>query len=223
MKAYKIKITLEGSEPVIWRRVIVPAELTFKRLHDVIQLSMGWSNSHLYDFNIKEKKLRITGDEEAVAEYKMYSKIELTRKNDPYGFIANLLEVKPKLSSKVKIDKYLEVNRSIIYVYDLGDYWKHNIILEDIVEDYENNYPICMDGGGVCPPEDVGGVLGYMDFLEIINDKNHPEYEATKKWADSQNYKGVLNIKKINIHILDMFKPNELKNRRTYGKWVKTS
>ncbi len=116
MKAYKIKITLKGSEPLIWRRVIVPAEITFKRLHDIIQLSMGWSNCHLYDFNITEEKLRITGDEEAIAEYEMYSKIKLTKKNDPYGFIASLLEIEPKLSSKIKIDKYLTQNLNIAYI-----------------------------------------------------------------------------------------------------------
>ena len=66
MKAYKIKIELTGSKPLIWRRVLVPAEITFKRLHDVIQFAMGWGNDHLYDFNLKEEKLRITSDEEVV-------------------------------------------------------------------------------------------------------------------------------------------------------------
>lgn len=79
MKVYKIKIVLDESEPLIWRRVIVPAEITFKRLHDIIQISMGWGNVYLYDFNIIEEKLRITGDEEVIEEYEMYSKIKINR------------------------------------------------------------------------------------------------------------------------------------------------
>jgi hypothetical protein len=222
MKAYKIKITLEGSAPLIWRRMIVPAEITFKRLHDVIQLSMGWSNSHLYDFNLKEQKLRITGDEESISEYEMYSKIKLTKKNDPYGFISNLLEVKPKLSSKVKIDKYIEQNDNIIYIYDLGDYWKHKIELEEKIEEYENSYPVCIEGEGACPPEDVGGISGYMEFLEIINDKRHPEYEETREWACNQYYNDDFDIEKTNSHLADMF-VKKTKDKRTYGRWIKTS
>jgi hypothetical protein len=223
MKAYKIKITLEGSKPLIWRRVIVPAEITFKRLHDIIQLSMGWSNCHLYDFNLTEEKLRITGDEEAIAEYEMYSKIKLTKKNDPYGFIANLLEIEPKLSSKVKIDKYLNQNLNIVYIYDLGEYWKHEIALEEKVEDCEYEYPMCLEGEGACPPEDVGGICGYMEFSEIINDEKHPEHEETKEWLGNQNYDGVFDIEKINIHLADMFLRKNSRSKKYYGEWVKTS
>jgi hypothetical protein len=137
MKAYQIKIILVDSEPLIWRRVMVPADITFKRLHDVIQFSMGWKDYHLYDFNIKEENLRITCDEEVIAEYEFYSKMQLTKENDPHGFIANILKIKPKLSSKVKIDKYLAKGNSIEYIYDFGDYWGHDIILEEVVENYD--------------------------------------------------------------------------------------
>ncbi|NLL30844.1 MAG: plasmid pRiA4b ORF-3 family protein, partial [Clostridiales bacterium] len=160
MKAYKIKIELTGSKPLIWRRVLVPEEITFERLHDVIQFAMGWGNDHLYDFNLKEEKLRITSDEEVIKEFEYYSKLKLTEKNDPNGYIRKRLEIKPKLSSKVKIDKYLIKEKNIEYVYDFGDYWKHNITLEEIIEDYEYAYPMCIEGEGACPPEDVGGIYG---------------------------------------------------------------
>ncbi|OOM79894.1 plasmid pRiA4b ORF-3 family protein [Clostridium sp. BL-8] len=223
MKAYKIKITLQGSAPLIWRRVIVPAEITFKRLHDIIQLSMGWSNCHLYDFNLVEEKLRITGDEESIAEYEMYSKIKLTKKNDPYGFIANLLEVKPKLSSKVKIDKYLNQDFNIAYIYDLGEYWKHEIALEEKIEDYEYECPMCLEGEGACPPEDIGGICGYTEFLEIINNEKHPEYEETKEWVSNQHYEDVFDIEKINVHLANMFMKKNSRNKKYYGEWIKTS
>lgn len=205
MKAYKIKIELTGSKPLIWRRVLVPEEITFERLHDVIQFAMGWGNDHLYDFNLKEEKLRITSDEEVVKEFEYYSKIKLTEKNDPNGYIRKRLEIKPKLSSKVKIDKYLIKEKNIEYVYDFGDYWKHNITLEEIIEDYEYAYPMCIEGEGACPPEDVGGIYGYAEFLEIIKDEAHPQHEELKQWAEEVGYED-FNMDETNYSMADLLK-----------------
>lgn len=205
MKAYKIKIELTGSKPLIWRRVLVPEEITFERLHDVIQFAMGWGNDHLYDFNLKEEKLRITSDEEVVKEFEYYSKIKLTEKNDPNGYIRKRLEIKPKLSSKVKIDKYLIKEKNIEYVYDFGDYWKHNITLEEIIEDYEYAYPMCIEGEGACPPEDVGGIYGYAEFLEIIKDEAHPQHEELKQWAEEVGYEE-FNMEETNYSMADLLK-----------------
>lgn len=205
MKAYKIKIELTGSKPLIWRRVLVPEEITFERLHDVIQFAMGWGNDHLYDFNLKEEKLRITSDEEVVKEFEYYSKIKLTEKNDPNGYIRKRLEIKPKLSSKVKIDKYLIKEKNIEYVYDFGDYWKHNITLEEIIEDYEYAYPMCIEGEGACPPEDVGGIYGYAEFLEIIKDEAHPQHEELKQWAEEVGYED-FNMEETNYFMADLLK-----------------
>lgn len=211
MKAYQIKITLVGSSPLIWRKVIVPADITFKRLHDVIQFSMGWKNYHLYDFNIREENIIITGDEERIAEYEFYSKMKLTKKNDPHGFIANTLKVKPMLSSKVKIDKYLKEEQSIEYIYDFGDYWKHDITLEKVIDDYQYGYPICVDADGGCPPEDVGGILGYMEFLDVMNDENNPEYENLKEWAESQGYEDDFDIVYVNAIMAKQLKLKRIK------------
>jgi len=205
MKAYKIKIELTGSKPLIWRRVLVPEEITFERLHDVIQFAMGWGNDHLYDFNLKEEKLRITSDEEVVKEFEYYSKLKLTEKNDPNGYIRKRLEIKPKLSSKVKIDKYLIKEKNIEYVYDFGDYWKHNITLEEIIEDYEYAYPMCIEGEGACPPEDVGGIYGYAEFLEIIKDEAHPQHEELKQWAEEVGYED-FNMDETNYSMADLLK-----------------
>lgn len=194
MKAYQIKITLEDSNPVIWRRIIVPEEITFKKLHDIIQISMGWKDQHMYDFELKEEKLRITCDDEAIAEYEIYSRRKLTEKNDPHGFIANMLKIEPKFSHKVKIDKYFTRERNIRYIYDFGDYWKHNILVEEILENYENIHPLCVEGEGACPPEDVGGIVGYIEFQEILKNKNHPEYSDIKEWVDNQGYNNTFNI-----------------------------
>lgn len=198
MKAYIIRIFLKDTELLIWRRIIIPSDITFKTLHDIIQLSMGWRDNYLYDFNIAEEKLRVTGDEEAISEYERYSKMKLTKKNDPYGYVAKMLEITPKLSSKIKIDEYLTNYKNIEYIYDFGDYWKHQIILEEILKNYENDYPLCIDGEGACPPEDIGGITEYEQFLEIINDKTHSEYQDLKEWADGKEYQYNFDIESTN-------------------------
>ena len=87
MKAYQIKIELIDSQPLIWRRVIIPADVTFKRLHDTIQFSMDWWDRHLYEFELLEEKLKITNDEEAFNENKFYKKkykkSKPTKQEDP--------------------------------------------------------------------------------------------------------------------------------------------
>lgn len=211
MKAYEIKIILRNSNPSIWRKVIVPSKITFEGLHDIIQIAIGWKNSYLYDFNIVEENLRITCDEEAIDRYNFYSKIQLTEENDPYGHIAKYIEIKPMLSNNVKIDKYIMKYDSIEYVYDFGDYWKHDVILERVFEDYKGNCPICIEGTGACPPEDIGGIVEYEKFLEIINDKNHSDYDRLIDWAENSSYREIFNISDINTNMTNEFK---LKNRK---------
>lgn len=204
MKAYLIKITLEDSNPLIWRKVIVPSGITFKTFHNIIQFSIGWKDCYLYDFNIKEEKLRITCDEETIDDYELYSKMKLTDKNDPNGYVRKMIEIRPKHSKDVKIDSYLTKWNSIEYIYDFGDYWIHNITLEEVIEDYQYDYPTCIEAEGACPPEDVGGITGYADFLEIMKNKNHSQHIKLKKWADSQNYKEAFDIQHTNMLMADI-------------------
>ncbi len=193
MKAYQIKIELVDSNPIIWRRVIIPADITFKRLHDTIQFSMNWLGYHLHEFDFPEEKLRITNDEESYDEFKFYTAKykgkKLTEKEDPYGIIARILETTIRQPQTVKIDKYLGKYKTIDYVYDFGDYWRHKIALEKTIEDYEFIYPIILEGEGACPPEDVGGLGGYEEFLIAWNDPKHPEHESMHQWGESQHYR----------------------------------
>lgn len=193
MKAYQIKIELIESNPLIWRRVIIPADVTFRRLHDTIQFAMGWHDYHLYEFEFAEEKIRITNDEEGYEEYKFYSKMYKNRKptkeEDPLGAIERMIENKVIKSQYVKIDKYFEKYKTFEYVYDFGDYWEHKIELEKILEDYKFGYPLLIAGEGACPPEDVGGISGYEEFLEAWNNPEHEEHEAMKEWGKSQQYR----------------------------------
>lgn len=192
MKAYQIKIELIDSEPLIWRRVIVPAEIPFKRLHDTIQFAMGWWDSHLYEFEFPEEKLRITCDDESFDEWKYYSAkyktVKPTKKEDPLGIIGRILELKLKKSQSTKIDKYLAKYTTFEYIYDFGDHWQHQIQIERVIDDYLFGYPQVLEGEGACPPEDVGGIGGYEEFLKAWNDPKHPEHDSVCEWGEGMNY-----------------------------------
>lgn len=193
MKAYQIKIELLDSNPLIWRRVIIPADVTFKRLHDTIQFSMDWWDRHLFKFEFPQEKLRITNDEEAYEEFKFfqgkYKGKALTKHNDPDGFIARTLETVIRQPQTVKIDRYLVKYKTITYVYDFGDNWRHKIELEQVIDDYGFGYPTILEGEGACPPEDVGGIPAYQEFLRIWNNTKHPENEEMRQWGESQRYR----------------------------------
>ena len=155
---YKIKILLEDSKPPIWRRVLVPNSYTLAQLHDIIQITMGWTDSHLHAFHIDKK---------------IYEKpnpaIESYDCDNTYD------------ASKFPIRK-LQKGQKYHYCYDFGDNWDHIIEIEDTLSDKNTMHPTCLKITNACPPEDCGGVWGYYKNLEILKDKKHPEYQDTKEW-----------------------------------------
>ncbi len=205
MKAYQIRIELIDSKPLIWRRVVMPADATFNRLNDIIQnvtnfkSGYPYNNYHLYEFYLPDENIRVTNDDEAYQEYKHYlnNKEEVEEKienvSDEYEDFKKIhledLKTVIRKPSSIKIDKYLKKYGELNYIYDYGDYWEFLIVLEDIIEGYSHGYPQLLDGAGDAPPEDVGGIGGYYRFLKIYNDPEHPEHESMKTWAESQRYK----------------------------------
>lgn len=109
----------------------------------------------------------------------------------------------------MKVDKYLEVGKPIEYVYDMGDHWEHAIILEKVIEDYPNVFPVCLEGAGACPPEDCGGVGGYLDILDIIEDPEHPMYDEIMEWLDGSEFNNEFDLKETN-----WWMENDLKLKR---------
>jgi hypothetical protein len=91
--------------------------------------------------------------------------------------------------TSMKIDTYIEKYQELAYLYDYGDSWQFVITLEQTLEDYKYGYPTLIDGAETAPPEDVGNIPGYEGFLEIYQDKNHPEHEDMKEWAEEQRYR----------------------------------
>ena len=198
MKAYIIKIELVDSNPLIWRRVIMPADATFNRLHDVIQAVTNFQSGyphggyHLYRFDLPEENLAVTNDEEAYLAHQHYNKnkalyVKRLKKASPAHlkfeqFHQERLKIKIRKPTGLKIDKYLEAHKEIHYLYDFGSDWQFTITLENIVEDYYFGYPTLLDGAETAPPEDVGGATGYEDFVAAMADPNHPEHQSMREW-----------------------------------------
>lgn len=148
---YQIKVTLDDTHPPIWRRILVPGNSSLLQLHDILQIVMGWEDYHLHMYTIEGL---IYGDPA----------------DDEYGDLGTINEADYKLSQVI----YREGQR-FKYEYDFGDSWDHTLLVEKILPPVEGTrYPLCLKGKRACPPEDVGGVWGYENFLEAIND--------TMKW-----------------------------------------
>jgi hypothetical protein len=157
MKTYQIKISLNGSIPKIWRRLLVPSDLLLPDFHTLIQISMGWENDHLYQF-VKGKTFYSPDD----------------------GISDELIDVEyedTKISDLLKKEK-----DKIIYEYDFGDGWVHDIILEKTLSDDKLKNPICIDGKMACPPEDCGGIWGYANMLNVLKQPRHQDYEDFLSW-----------------------------------------
>ena len=126
-KIYQVKITLKRSKPAIWRTLLIPAEMRLGDLHRTIQIAFGWENSHLHQF-IKDRKfytVRFPNDD----------------------FWDDLDNVDYKKDKTCIFDLLNALKESIIYEYDFGDSWEHEIVLEKILPvDPQQTYPICLDG-----------------------------------------------------------------------------
>lgn len=205
MKAYQIKIELTGSDPLIWRRVVMPAGATFNRLHDVIQTVTNFQSGypsdsyHLFEFDLTKDNIRVTNDEEAYQEHQHFKKNRKAieeRMKDVSPEFAKFQEVQLKNLNTVirkptgiKIDTYIEKYGEINYSYDFGDGWEFLVTLEEVTEGYHYGYPTLIDGAETAPPEDVGGIHGYYEFLKSYHNENHPEHENIRIWAEEQHYK----------------------------------
>lgn len=185
---YQLKIALLEMGPPIWRRVQVPSTILLCCLHDTLQAVMGWTDSHLHQF---EKDGKYWG----VPEYDEFEELDLIDE------------------SKVKLAKLLKTEgESLVYVYDFGDDWRHDVVLEKILPPADPpNKPICLGGERRCPPEDVGGVIGYEEFLEAIFDPTHDEYAAMVTWAGG-HFQDTFDVKAVNDILADMRWP--IRHRR---------
>jgi hypothetical protein len=156
---YRMKVTLKGSKPPIWRRIEVPGDVTLGKLHIILQIVMGWTDSHLHQFLISN---------------------QYYGEPDPEFGMEIRSERRIKLSQAVPQEK-----GKFTYEYDFGDSWDHAILVEKILAPEESvSYPRCIKGKGACPPEDCGGIWGYYELLEALQNPEHPEHSEMKEWVE---------------------------------------
>ncbi len=163
-QVYQFKITLKETRPPIWRRIQV-GDCTLDELHEHIQTAMGWTNSHLHLF-------RVDGT--------LYA--------DPLLMEEDFEELECKNSTTTKLSQILPASGARFqfeYEYDFGDGWAHDVLFEGCLPaEKGKRYPLCLEGARACPPEDVGGVWGYQDFLAALADLEHERHGELRDWID---------------------------------------
>lgn len=156
-KIYQIKISLEDSKPLIWRRFLIPAEVSLATLHRIVQIVMGWTDSHMHEFKVGEIS---------------YGEMD--------GEMPHVRD-----QNKTTLEEIISTPRKqFSYHYDFGDSWHHTIVVEKITSrEKDSRYPLCIGGERACPPEDCGGIWGYEQLLKAIKNPKTVEGKELLEWA----------------------------------------
>jgi hypothetical protein len=155
----RLKITLDDVTPTVLRRIEVPFDIPFDRLHLAIQAAMGWTNSHLYEIRA--------------------GTVGWSEPDPDWGRDG------PLNARKARLNDVLEDigTKTLRYLYDFGDGWEHTIKIERLLDRAPGvTYPRLIEAIGRCPPEDVGGPWGYVEFLEALADPKHERYTELNEW-----------------------------------------
>ena len=157
----KLHIGLNGTEPMVWRRVQVPESYTCYDLHVAIQDAMGRQDYHLFEF--RKAHSRRSPDYRVVSVF-----------DEPENMPS---DIKCEYATEVPIKKFLaKENDRVLYIYDFGDGWEHVVLLEKILPRDENViYPACIDGALAGPPEDCGSIPGYYDCIKAVRNRDNKE------------------------------------------------
>lgn len=156
LKVYEFIISLTGTKPLVWRKVLAHDFIELGELHLLIQLAMGWTDSHLHSFEINGK---VYTDEESAAEMDCF------------------------VADGVILGEILDSSRIFTYSYDFGDGWEHNVEITSVLEhDPRMNYPVCIAGENACPPEDCGGLPGFENLKNVIAGKDSEEKDELLTW-----------------------------------------
>ena len=156
--AYQVKIGIRGAKPPIWRRLRLPADTTLADLHHVIQAAFGWEDCHLHHYFDDEGRRYTPADYESWDE-------------SPADEAATRLR-----------DVVRQVGDKLLYEYDFGDSWEHDIVVEDMLAD-RSSTAVCVGGRRAGPVEDSGGVWGYAALCEAMADPTHPQHAERRTWV----------------------------------------
>ena len=186
---YLLKISLQDIQPQIWRRFVVPAAITLDRLHEIIQIVMGWQNSHLYEFEHAQQSYSDCSDQDDEWFNTNHTNIHNTFLND-----------------------LVKQGETIQYLYDFGDSWYHDIVVENDNYDISKYCPpnfltaFCLEGKNACPPEDIGGVEGYFEFCQIMENPLDPDFQEVASLF-GYNKRRKFNRKKFEIGFVNSLLP----------------
>jgi hypothetical protein len=167
--AVQIKVTLDDIEPPIWRRLVVPLTTTLSDLHHILQAAMGWTDSHLHQFEIGGLRY---GDLDMLNQDRF--------EGDAQAFDASKVRLR---DCQFRYDD----GPTFFYVYDFGDDWRHTVQFEKLLAIKPAPKTVtCTEGARSCPPEDVGGPPGYFEFLRVLLNPEPGEIEEQrhlKRWS----------------------------------------
>jgi len=159
----QLKVTLLDIQPAIWRRLLVPAAIKLPKLHTVLQLAFGWTNSHLHSFRLEDDTYEAIYPDDWGQDISGPG-----QRHDEKKFrLCDLLHAPGDW---------------LIYEYDFGDSWQHEVVVEKILPTAETRSASCHAGARAGPPEDCGGVPGYENLIEAMANPKHPEREELLEW-----------------------------------------
>ncbi len=152
--SYQLKVTLRGIRPPIWRRLRIPGTASLRQVQDALQVALGWTNSHLHQFRIGRQTFGLADPEapETMDE------------------------------RRVRLCDVATVKSKVIYDYDFGDGWEHDVVVER-VEPARSLVLECLDGRRARPPEDCGGPHGYAELIVALADPKHTEHAEMLQWV----------------------------------------
>jgi hypothetical protein len=153
-KVYEFTVTLKETSPRVWRKFLAHENIYLEELHTLIQIVMGWDETHLYEFSFGKRKFTPFDESEK-------STIDDVSLKDALGDL-----------------------KKFTYVYDFGDYWKHEVkITKTLEHDPRRIYPVCIGGENAAPPEDCGGPRGFENFKEVMAGESTPKRDEFFSWC----------------------------------------
>ena len=182
MKGYEIKITVKNISPPIWRKIVLPANITFETLHHIFQTALGWENRHLHEFSFKGLGLCITSDAQAVKEYESSQN---EKKNKMQNTNQPDISEKSRIvlaSAATPIEPCLEKEPKFTYTYDFGDAWQHTVELIQVLENIPHPFAQVTAFRGKQLPEDCGGPDGYTLLYKWLETASPEQRQQMQAW-----------------------------------------
>ncbi|AXI00255.1 plasmid pRiA4b ORF-3 family protein [Sporosarcina sp. PTS2304] len=176
-RAARMHISMVLEKQLIWRRVLVPLNISFTDFHQMMQVLFNWHDSHLHEFLLYDES--VSSDTSQIPK----PIVSIVSYEEAFDYAGDM---ELKREKGLLLSDFVPRHQYIKYVYDFGDNWEHDIVLEEIVDDAFIESPVCLEGEGTAPPEDCGGEHGFDEFLLVMNDPAHPDHQSMKEWVSGQ-------------------------------------